>query len=107
MVFMRLTSRFAPLPVQLPFTHAVAARRDDAGHAHAASASESASSGMQVEYWGVVVQAQRRSEAEGCYVLKTVRSRTPGGDCTCVHYSLVSVCKDEPYASQVAASWLI
>ena len=60
---------------------------------------------MEVEYWGVVVQTHWRSAADGCYVLKTVRSGS--GSCSCVHFSLCNVCKGEPYATQMAASWLI
>lgn len=47
-----------------------------------------------------------RSDAEGCYVLKTVRSRAAVSDCTCLHFSLIRVCKGEPLAAQLASSWL-
>lgn len=63
--------------------------------------------GQEIEYWGVVVQTEEGSAADGCYVLKTVQNRDPAVDCTCVHYSLVSVCKGEPYSAQMASSWLI
>lgn len=63
--------------------------------------------GQETEYWGVVVQTQEGSAADGCYVLKTVQNRDPAVDCTCVHYSLVSVCKGEPFSAQMASSWLI
>ncbi len=63
--------------------------------------------GQEIEYWGVVVQTQEGSAADGCYVLKTVQNRDPAVDCTCVHYSLVNVCKGEPYSAQMASSWLI
>lgn len=53
------------------------------------------------------MQARARSDAEGCYVLKTVRSRAAASDCTCLHYSLIRVCKGEPLAAQLAASWLV
>jgi hypothetical protein len=92
--------------MQLPFTNAVSPQARSAAHAHAAG-SHRDGAGMDVEHWGVVVQTKWRSQADGCYVLKTVRSATPGGDCTCVHFSLVNVCKGEPYAVQMAASWLI
>ena len=92
---------------QLPFTNAVSAQQHSRAHAHAAAGSRGDSADMEVEHWGVVVQTKWRSQADGCYVLKTVRSGTPGGDCTCVHFSLVNVCKGEPYAAQMAASWLI
>ena len=39
------------------------------------------------DYWGLVVQSKHRSEAEGYYVLKTVRNTNPVG-CQCTHYSL-------------------
>ncbi|KAK9903998.1 hypothetical protein WJX75_002185 [Coccomyxa subellipsoidea] len=60
--------------------------------------------GQGVEYWGVVIQSRWSSEADGCYVLKTIRSAVE--DCTCVHYSLVNVCQGEPYSAQMAARWL-
>jgi hypothetical protein len=63
--------------------------------------------GQETEYWGVVVQTQEGSAADGCYVLKTVQNRDRAVDCTCVHYSLVSVCKGEPFSAQMASSWLI
>ena len=33
--------------------------------------------GQEIEYWGVVVQTQEGSAADGCYVLKTVQNRDP------------------------------
>lgn len=39
------------------------------------------------DYWGLVVQSKHRSEAEGFYILKTVRNTNPVG-CQCTHYSL-------------------
>ena len=39
------------------------------------------------DYWGFIVQSKHRSEAEGYYVLKTVRNTNPVG-CQCTHYSL-------------------
>lgn len=65
------------------------------------------STGREVEYWGVVVQSKHNSSVDGCYVLKTIRNADSAAHCTCVHYSLVHVCKGEPYGAQMAASWLI
>lgn len=42
------------------------------------------------DYWGLIVQSKRRSEAEGYYVLKTVRNTNPVG-CQCTHYSLTQL----------------
>ncbi len=64
----------------------------------------SANTEKGVQYWGVVIQSSWASDNDGCYVLKTMRSAVE--DCTCVHYSLVSVCQGEPYSAQMAAQWL-
>lgn len=48
-----------------------------------------------MDYWGLVVQSKYTSEAEGCYVLKTVRSTNPVG-CQCTHYSLTRLCSRNP-----------
>ena len=45
--------------------------------------------------------------ADGCYVLKTVRSGTRRRLQPACTSALVNVCKGEPYAAQMAASWLI
>ncbi|KAK9819793.1 hypothetical protein WJX72_002450 [[Myrmecia] bisecta] len=58
-----------------------------------------------IDFWGVVVQSKLRSSAEGCYVLKTVRSVDPVG-CQCTHYSLTRVCRGEPIAAQLSSAWL-
>ena len=44
-----------------------------------------------MDHWGLVVQSKYTSEAEGCYVLKTVRNTNPVG-CQCTHYSLTRLC---------------
>lgn len=51
-----------------------------------------------LDYWGLVVQSRYTSEAEGCYVLKTVRNTNPVG-CQCTHYSLTRLCKNKPSAA--------
>ena len=51
-----------------------------------------------LDYWGLVVQSKYTSEAEGCYVLKTVRNTNPVG-CQCTHYSLTQLCKNKPSAA--------
>lgn len=48
-----------------------------------------------LDYWGLIVQSKVTSEAEGCYVLKTVRNTNPVG-CQCTHYSLTQLCKSRP-----------
>jgi hypothetical protein len=59
-----------------------------------------------VRFWGVVVQTRSRpSEVDGCYVLKTVHSGS--SNCHCTHYTLTRVCRGEPLAAQLAASWLV
>eukprot|EP00884_Botryococcus_braunii_P008109 jgi/Botrbrau1/1729/Bobra.116_2s0071.1 len=59
-----------------------------------------------VRFWGVVIQAKSHpSELDGCYVLKTVHSGS--ADCHCTHYTLTRVCRGEPLAAQLAASWLV
>ena len=47
------------------------------------------------DHWGLVVQSKYTSEAEGCYVLKTVRNTNPVG-CQCTHYSLTRLCSRNP-----------
>ena len=42
------------------------------------------------DYWSFIVQSKHRSEAEGYYVLKTVRNTNPVG-CQCTHYSLTQL----------------
>ena len=100
------------------------------------SSSSSSSSSADVAFYGVVVQTakpqqQQRaslssspqsssfdsnadasssssSAASGCFVLKTVRTRSssPGG-CSCVYYSLTRVGRaGEPLAEQLKRSWL-
>ena len=58
-----------------------------------------------IGYWGVVVQSQMASEAQGCYVLKTVHSASPS-DCQCTHFTLTRVSRGEPLADQLASAWL-
>ncbi|KAL3148865.1 hypothetical protein ABBQ32_001738 [Trebouxia sp. C0010 RCD-2024] len=48
-----------------------------------------------MDHWGLVVQSKYTSEAEGCYVLKTVRNTNPIG-CQCTHYSLTRLCSKNP-----------
>ena len=60
------------------------------------------------QLWGLVMQSEAGCELDGCYVLKTIRhSDLSIGDCTCIHYSLTRVCRGEPLAAQIAASWLL
>lgn len=88
--------------MQLPSTNALMARREEHAHAHGPIQEGD----FQTEYWGVVVQTKWASAADGCYILKTMRSGA-GGGCTCTHYSMVSVCRGEPYSAQLNACWLI
>lgn len=59
-----------------------------------------------IDYWGVVVQSKITSEAQGCYVLKTVHSTSPT-DCQCTHYTLTRVSRGEPLAEQLSTAWLV
>ena len=56
-----------------------------------------------LDYWGLIVQTKYTSEAEGCYVHKTVRNTNPVG-CQCTHYSLTRLCKSGPATSKAALS---
>ena len=51
-----------------------------------------------MDHWGLVVQSKYPSEAEGCYVLKTVRNTNPVG-CQCTHYSLTRLCSSVAWKS--------
>ena len=59
-----------------------------------------------IDYWGVVVQSKMTSEAQGCYVLKTVHNTNPS-DCQCTHFTLTRVSRGEPLADQLSAAWLV
>ena len=47
---------------------------------------------QSMDYWGLIVQSKYSSQAEGCYVLKTVRNVNPVG-CQCTHYTLTKLSK--------------
>lgn len=59
------------------------------------SSAHARNSEQTMDYWGLVVQSKYTSEAEGCYVLKTVRNTNPVG-CQCTHYSLTRLCSRNP-----------
>ena len=59
-----------------------------------------------VDFWGLVVQSKIRSDAEGAYVLKTVRNPNPG-DCQCTHYSLMRVCQGDLLKTHRSTAWLL
>lgn len=59
-----------------------------------------------VDFWGLIVQSKVRSEAEGAYVLKTVRNSNPVG-CQCTHYSLMRVCKGDLIKTHLSSAWLL
>lgn len=59
-----------------------------------------------VDFWGLVVQSKVRSDAEGAYVLKTVRNSNPVG-CQCTHYSLMRVCKGDLVKTHMSSAWLL
>ena len=74
---------------------------------HAAISLDISSDPQLVDYWGLVVQSKEKSDAEGCYVLKTMRSADHAG-CQCTHYSLTRVCKGgQPLAAQLSSAWLV
>lgn len=54
---------------------------------------------QSLDYWGLIVQSKHNSEAEGCYVLKTVRNSNPVG-CQCTHYSLTRLCSNKAARSK-------
>jgi len=59
-------------------------------------------------YWGVVVQSRQHTGAEGCYLLKAVRTvPSSGSGCTCTHFSLTRVCQGERLERQFVQSWLV
>ncbi len=59
-----------------------------------------------VDFWGLIVQSKLRSDAEGAYVLKTVRNSNPVG-CQCTHYSLMRVCKGDLVKTHLSSAWLL
>ncbi len=59
-----------------------------------------------VDFWGLIVQSKVRSDAEGAYVLKTVRNSNPVG-CQCTHYSLMRVCKGDLVKTHMSSAWLL
>ena len=59
-----------------------------------------------VDFWGLIVQSKFRSDAEGAYVLKTVRNSNPVG-CQCTHYSLMRVCQGDLVKTQRSTAWLL
>lgn len=58
-------------------------------------------------YWGLVVQGNTASEADGCYVLKTSQSGGGAGGCSCTHFSLTRVCVGAPLYTQLRDAWLV
>ncbi|GIL66725.1 hypothetical protein Vafri_20208 [Volvox africanus] len=61
------------------------------------------------QYYGLVVQGSCTSDADGCWVLKTTRSDSPGapGLCSCTHFSLTRVCQGQPLYTQLRDAWLV
>ncbi|GIL87701.1 hypothetical protein Vretimale_14653 [Volvox reticuliferus] len=61
------------------------------------------------QYYGLVVQGSCISDADGCWVLKTTRSDSPGahGLCSCTHFSLTRVCQGQPLYTQLRDAWLV
>ena len=59
-----------------------------------------------VDFWGLIVQSKYRSDAEGAYVLKTVRNSNPVG-CQCTHYSLMRVCQGDLVKTHRSTAWLL
>lgn len=59
-----------------------------------------------VDFWGLIVQSRYRSDAEGAYVLKTVRNSNPVG-CQCTHYSLMRVCQGDLVKTHRSTAWLL
>lgn len=66
--------------------------------------------GSGAHYWGLVVQSapgRRATGAEGCYLLKAVRSASAAGGCSCTHFSLTRVCRGDHLEHQFVQSWLV
>ncbi|GLI63835.1 hypothetical protein VaNZ11_006938 [Volvox africanus] len=61
------------------------------------------------QYYGLVVQGSCTSDADGCWVLKTTRSDSPGSPrlCSCTHFSLTRVCQGQPLYTQLRDAWLV
>ena len=59
-----------------------------------------------VDFWGLIVQSKYRSDAEGAYVLKTVRNSNPVG-CQCTHYSLMRVSQGDLVKTHRSTAWLL
>lgn len=59
-----------------------------------------------VDFWGLIVQSKHRSDAEGAYVLKTVRNSNPVG-CQCTHFSLMRVCQGDLVKTHRSTAWLL
>ncbi|KXZ42143.1 hypothetical protein GPECTOR_196g335 [Gonium pectorale] len=74
-----------------------------------APASPASSSCPHTDYYGLVVQSNCPSDADGCWVLKVTRSE-PGGAaahmCSCMHFTLTRVCQGQPLAAQLRDAWL-
>ena len=71
-------------------------------HTHSQSDQEE----QLVDFWGLIVQSKYRSNAEGAYVLKTVRNSNPVG-CQCTHYSLMRVCQGDLVKTHRSTAWLL
>lgn len=62
------------------------------------------SSGLDVQYYGVVAQNISYPSGNGCYLLKTtVEKGNPA--CHCMHYSLMRVCESRALAEQTSNFW--
>ena len=76
----------------LPFTRQHAEPLSASGRTHSGAHQHDREQTM--DHWGLVVQSKYASEAEGCFVLKTVRNTNPVG-CQCTHYSLTRLCSNK------------
>ncbi|GFR50661.1 hypothetical protein Agub_g12910 [Astrephomene gubernaculifera] len=83
-----------------------------ASSAEAPACSVAAQTGSTTCYFGLVVQGSCRSDADGCWVLKTTSAgdgveAAAAGLCTCTHFSLTRVCKGQPLYEQLRDAWLV
>ena len=81
----------------LPFSKQHADPLPQTGRTH--SGAHQHDNEQTLDHWGLVVQSKYTSEAEGCYVLKTVRNTNPVG-CQCTHYSLTKLSNNNPQPSR-------
>lgn len=56
-------------------------------------------------FWGVIIQSRNRSDVDGAYMLKAVRSIA--SSCSCTHFTLTKLHHGERIDTQFVKSWLV